>query len=207
MQAFRSHVIVAGVDTSDLKDAVLERALDLAGKSSSHAVHVLRVVEPNRSRREMDLQTVLETAHQELERDVAYALTNIVPTPEQAAKYRVRVHVRPGHAEEEIAELAAEVRAHIIVVGSHGVHRRHRLFVGSVPATLLRIAPCPVLVERPTEYEEERNTERCTACDNLRQSSDGERWFCDQHAGSHPWRTSFFRPGGDYPLRSGGIWF
>jgi nucleotide-binding universal stress UspA family protein len=51
-----------------------------------------------------------------------------------------------GAAGAVIAELAAELNAELLVVGSHGRSGVARLFLGSVAAWLMKAAPCPVLV-------------------------------------------------------------
>ena len=54
-----------------------------------------------------------------------------------------------GLAVEEICRIAAESKARLIVVGSHGWGAARRLFSGSVSTGLVHTAPCPVLVVRP----------------------------------------------------------
>ena len=56
-----------------------------------------------------------------------------------------------GAIVEEILRIAAEHRAQLIVVGSHGWGAARRLLSGSVSTGLVHSAPCPVLVVRATE--------------------------------------------------------
>jgi nucleotide-binding universal stress UspA family protein len=50
-----------------------------------------------------------------------------------------------GHAAETIAEIAGEVEADLIVVGTHGYGRVAGLLIGSVTQALLHKGICPVL--------------------------------------------------------------
>jgi len=56
--------------------------------------------------------------------------------------------VKLGDAGFEIAELADEVKAELIVMPSHGRSGINRLLMGSVAERVLRLAHCPVLVMR-----------------------------------------------------------
>ncbi|MDR7480936.1 MAG: universal stress protein [Armatimonadota bacterium] len=62
------------------------------------------------------------------------------------AGQRARVEVRQGDPVETIVERAAELRADLIVVGTHRRTGLTRLLVGSVAAGVLRRAPCPVVL-------------------------------------------------------------
>jgi nucleotide-binding universal stress UspA family protein len=62
-----------------------------------------------------------------------------------------------GRADVEIVELAEELGADIIVVGSRGLGGFRRVLIGSVSDSVVRHAPCPVLIVR--EKEARRATE------------------------------------------------
>lgn len=57
-------------------------------------------------------------------------------------------HLRIGKADEEIVATAEDVGADLIVVGSRGLGTMQRMLVGSVSESVVRHAPCPVLVVR-----------------------------------------------------------
>jgi nucleotide-binding universal stress UspA family protein len=57
-------------------------------------------------------------------------------------------HLREGRAEEEIVELAEELGAGMIVMGSRGHSRLRRALVGSVSDAVVRHAHCPVAIVR-----------------------------------------------------------
>jgi len=52
---------------------------------------------------------------------------------------------------EEIVNIAAEERADMIVIGTHGRTGLNRVLLGSVAERVIRLAPCPVLTVRRPE--------------------------------------------------------
>lgn len=56
-----------------------------------------------------------------------------------------------GPIVDEICRIAAEQRAQLVVVGSHGWGAARRLLSGSVSTGLVHSAPCPVLVVRASD--------------------------------------------------------
>ena len=99
--------------------------------------------------------------------DVVSALTNaehkrldelLAGVTEAAAKEGIdcsTVEV-DGAIVEEICRIAAEHRAQLVVVGSHGWGAARRILSGSVSTGLVHSAPCPVLVVRATDSAQQR---------------------------------------------------
>jgi nucleotide-binding universal stress UspA family protein len=58
---------------------------------------------------------------------------------------RVEHRLEEGDASKVILEVAQEIHAGLIVMGTHGRTGLARLLVGSVAEKVLRSAPCPVL--------------------------------------------------------------
>lgn len=56
--------------------------------------------------------------------------------------------VRHGKASVEIIEMAREMKADLIVMGSHGRTGLSHVVIGSVAEAVVRHASCPVLVTR-----------------------------------------------------------
>jgi nucleotide-binding universal stress UspA family protein len=55
-----------------------------------------------------------------------------------------------GSPERKIVETAEEMKADLIIVGSHGYNRWERLLLGSVSDSVAHHAPCSVLIVRNT---------------------------------------------------------
>ena len=64
------------------------------------------------------------------------------------AKVPVETRLVEGFAPEQILKVADEVKADLIVIGSHGRTGLGRLLMGSVAEEVLRHATCPVLTVR-----------------------------------------------------------
>jgi nucleotide-binding universal stress UspA family protein len=56
-----------------------------------------------------------------------------------------------GRPADEIVKAAEEWSADLLVIGSHGRGGRQRALLGSVAETVMRHAPCPLVVVRPKE--------------------------------------------------------
>lgn len=60
-----------------------------------------------------------------------------------------------GSPERRIVETAEELKADLIIVGSHGYNRWERLLLGSVSDSVVHHAPCSVLIVRNLPADEE----------------------------------------------------
>lgn len=173
------HRIVVALDLSEYAELVLEHALDQATRFAAPDLHVLYVAD--------ETAADIERGKQQLEALVLPALEDL-----DCTDWRVRLHVRTGHTADEIAELASEVAAHLIVLGRFGTHHPHRR-LGSVAARVIDRAPCPTLVVgMPPDAE---GVVQCADCVDVRADTGGERWFCARHAGDHSWLSTMITPG------------
>jgi nucleotide-binding universal stress UspA family protein len=59
-----------------------------------------------------------------------------------------QAHLRMGKAAAEIVELAEEIGAGLVIVGSRGLSGIRRPLMGSVSDSVVRHAHCPVMVVR-----------------------------------------------------------
>ena len=71
--------------------------------------------------------------------------------PAAAAGLSARWVVRTGVPHQEIVGAAAQERADLIVIGTHGRGGLDRALLGSVADRVIRLAPCPVVTVRDTE--------------------------------------------------------
>jgi hypothetical protein len=99
---------------------------------------------------------------------------------------RILSHLRTQAPAEEVAQLAADVEADLVVVGTHGRRGLSRTLLGSVAEVVTRLAPCPVLVVRPKGVTKVPAIEPpCPECLKTRAASSGASYWCAQHSERH----------------------
>lgn len=203
----RRFKMVVAVDDSELADVVLDRAFDEAGRHEAPDLHILRVHEAAGGffRRDRD-DPELGDARAALSAQVARKLEDFERGP--AAVWRVRLHVRHGRPAEEIANLAAEAEADLVVLGRFGLQaKKRRRALGSVADEVLRLASAPVLVVQIADYgEKEAGVAQCEQCVAVREGTDGERWFCPEHQGGYLGTSTLLMPHSDTLLGQGLMW-
>src|SRR5690606_39204333 len=96
-------------------------------------------------------------------------------------------HQRVEMPSEEIAQLAADLEADLVVVGTHGRRGFSRFLLGSVAEATVRLAPCPVLVVRPKALPPSGPAIQppCPKCVEARIASGGTELWCEQHRERH----------------------
>lgn len=133
--------IVAPVDFSEDSFSAVDTALEMvASPAALHVVYVLPVFDP--AEPDVVWSTVNdETRRRHGEQALRERLSD--------AKYQgLNLHVLFGEPGHKIAELAAQEKAELIVLSSHGRTGISRLLIGSVAEKVVRLAHCPVLVLR-----------------------------------------------------------
>jgi nucleotide-binding universal stress UspA family protein len=190
--------ILVGYDYSPLAHLALRRGFDLAAKEEHGELHVVTVAFLND---EIGASVMGAAVPQPLVRtDDRERLLQRVTTAvgvwqqETGAKFdRVVTHVRYDAPALEIAQLAADIEAKMIIVGTHGRRGVERLLLGSVAEAVVRLAPCEVLVVRPpdTQAEVPKIEPPCPRCVETRRASGGERFWCDQHLERHGQRHTY----------------
>jgi nucleotide-binding universal stress UspA family protein len=141
MSIFPSTILLA---TDGSKDAWLatNTAIGLAMVTGSelHVVNV-GVVAPT-------LLKTLDVGPARVEQEARRILAEEVKSIEKVGGTVARSHLRMGDAAQEIVNLAEELKAGLIAVGSRGRGRIKRALIGSVSDSVVRYAHCPVLVAR-----------------------------------------------------------
>jgi nucleotide-binding universal stress UspA family protein len=146
MRRFR-HILYAS-DFSPASRAAFARAVELA--RADHArltiVHVMTPVVPyvgegyaTPQAYEAMLTSVRDEARKQLDRLLRRA---------RGRGARVQGLLLEGVPHDRIARAARGRRADLIVIGTHGRTGLARLFLGSVAARVIAMAPCPVLAVR-----------------------------------------------------------
>jgi nucleotide-binding universal stress UspA family protein len=140
--------ILAAVDGGPQAQAVARMAANLTAKMGSelHVVHVGFVpamYHPEMRRYPSRSEGVGQESQQVLDEEVRRI--------EAAGAGVSRSHLLMGRPDAEILELAEELDAGLIVVGSRGIGSLRRALMGSVSDSVVRHAHCPVLVVRGKE--------------------------------------------------------
>ena len=194
----KSYVIVVGVDYSPASDLALERALELAAARPRADVHVVNVV------RLLGAQALVEGPAEQN----GFAGVSLADATAQVARYleqrrqvfagsldsvRLHAHLRLEEPAQEIAQIAADLEADLVVVGTHGRRGIARVLLGSVAEAVVRLAPCPVFVVRPKALPERlpQIEPPCPQCVEARRTSGGAEYWCEQHRERHGQRHTY----------------
>jgi nucleotide-binding universal stress UspA family protein len=138
--------ILLAVDDSKFSDAALQAVIAQIPPQGTEVL-VLHVVEPITlsSPPQMspsytpELEIQVKEGHELVEREVQKL---------RAAGFKTRGAVETGDVRGKILDAAAESRADLIVLGSHGRKGVQRFLLGSVAENVARHAPCSVQIVR-----------------------------------------------------------
>jgi len=188
METTRASVhVVVGFDFSPLAELALREAAALACERPDLAIHVVH------ARSEIGKQNRNSTSPKE---DVNHELEEALRTAAQQALHdegagegvEIFTHALIGDPAAAIVDMAQDVDAELIIVGTHGRRGIKRLVLGSVAEEVMRAASCPVLVMRPRKRAESARfmpEPPCPDCVEVREATGGVGWWCDVHA--RPW--------------------
>jgi nucleotide-binding universal stress UspA family protein len=148
-----SSQVVVGYDFSHSGSAALSRAIALAVRAPFHVLHVACIVDRH-GPLAIPHHGPIDYAYTET---LQQALTDVIAQELRAADILGRVHfcvhIRIGKPAQELLDLARDVGADLIIVGSKGLGGVERLVLGSVSETIVREAKCTVEVARPKTYD------------------------------------------------------
>ena len=148
MSIFPTKVLLA-TDGSKDAELALTTAVDLANGTNSE-LHVVTVA-PGSPAYDIREPAVVEQLRLQAEKILAEQVGKIEQAGGTVAESYLRVAER--HRAQEIVEVAEEIGAGLIVMGSRGLGGMRRALMGSVSDSVVRHAHCPVMVVR---YETER---------------------------------------------------
>jgi nucleotide-binding universal stress UspA family protein len=175
-------IVVVGIDFLALSKEILAYAAGVAVVAGGelHVVHVLAEdnVAAVRGERAIGVVNLASDAHAKLEKLAA-------DLPDAVA--RIFLHLAAGKVDVEMAQLASDIGADLIVVGTRGRSGIDRLMDGSVAESLLRLAPCPVLVYRPKSIPAyEQIIPPCPDCLEVQRTTERAHLWCERHSARHP---------------------
>lgn len=174
-------VIIAAVDQTAVSENVIHTATSLAPAIAGAELHFIYVI---------DVPSMVEGPYvsplPELLREARVFLDGI--TRDSAAKFAGRIagHIGVGPPADQILQLASDVEADLIVVGAHGRKALARMMKGSVSQSVVKRAPCAVLVARPKDYASVPEIEpACPKCLEVQRATHGDNLWCTQHSSRH----------------------
>src|SRR5215213_8978938 len=161
MSIFPTKILLA-TDGSSEAELAARTAVDLSQKTNSelHLIHVLDVAKVGLSMAVLYSEATdpegvklpdpvldedLERSAKQWGREV---LEEEVQRVRSAGGTVAQAHLRMGEVEREIVDLAEDLGAGLIVMGSRGRRGMRRALMGSVSDSVVRHAPCPVMVIR-----------------------------------------------------------
>lgn len=197
--------VVVGCDFSPLSQIAITMAASVAAPVAGATIEVLYVSPPIGQKLSYEQQAdVTDNIREQLR---SFIEAGVRPAGVSAIK--VNAHVYPGDPATEILRLAEDMRADLIVVGTHGRVGVKRLLMGSVAEEVMREAHCPVLVMRPRHYEahpELAPDPPCPDCVALREQTSGAGRWCSAH--DRPWVPAHryaYRDGLLHPYHADGM--
>jgi nucleotide-binding universal stress UspA family protein len=173
----RPFVLVVALDLADTESGgyALDQATRVVARIPGSHLHVLHVTKSNVTPEALGLLSHYVSAK-------AAALVG----PRQQ---KVAVHVRKGEPAREIVQLATDLSADMILVGTHKPPHLKSLFAGSTSERVVASATCPVLVAGPRPKPQPSHViviePACPQCVQARSATAGREWWCARHAEHH----------------------
>ena len=185
--------VVVGTDFSKMAGRAVDQALELATLHDRAEVHVVYVQPdpwvPLTREGALEIAIDADTALGELQRNVTDHVERMAAGLNKKKIRRVVTHFRHGAAAQHIAQLAADLDADLVVVGSHGAHGAERFFLGSVAEHVSHLARCPVWIVRPKAHSTATRVPEieptCPDCLVARRESAGTHLWCARHSEHH----------------------
>jgi nucleotide-binding universal stress UspA family protein len=196
----KPYVMVVGVDFGKLADRAFVVGYAMSRLHPLAELHVLSVVSeaPDAYLDANSDPVAPKFTLEEASRRLSTYVDALLDTLSEGRSPNVRVisHVMLDAPVLAITNLARELEADMIVVGTHGRRGLARWLLGSVAEGILRHASCPVFAIPPPADETPPLVldEVCPACVEARQQSDGRELWCEQHQGRQGRRYTHHRP-------------
>jgi nucleotide-binding universal stress UspA family protein len=141
--------ILVATDFSEASGPAWTRALTMAKESRAALVVVHAYEPPNVAQAEAVAPGVFDDWDRNVREMAGKKLDALVREAQSLGLYASRV-VQPGDPDESIVKVAADCKADLIVMGTHGRRGFSRLLLGSVASYVVAMAPCAVLTVRST---------------------------------------------------------
>jgi nucleotide-binding universal stress UspA family protein len=177
-------VILAAIDGSAATDHVVASAARFSRTIAGAELHLLHTVDRVADAEHSALGDTF--ADEEIRRRlfVEAAATRA----RELGVARVVIHLIDAQPARGILQLAANIQADLVLVGTHGRKGVARFVMGSVAEEVMRKASCPVLVVREKDYAAvaQEIEPPCPDCLEIQRSTSGAKTTCARHARHHP---------------------
>ncbi len=190
------YVALLAVDSSPSAHEVVRRGADFARcipGAELHLVHVVEDLPPPVSPVPRPMGLGVSTA--EILGSARQRLTDLSKEARTLFPGRIGAHLAAGSASKQILQVAIDLQADVILVGTHGRTGIKRMVLGSVAETVARKASCPVLVVREKDYHAFVPPEiepACPECLRTQGETSGARLTCEAHGEHHPRSHAYF---------------
>jgi nucleotide-binding universal stress UspA family protein len=177
--------VLAAIDYSETATLVVQHAAAMAREKHAQELHFLHV-------RPTARDTTDEDAYRrELEDWLAPRLVGPDGVDDGV---KVVAHEAFGNPAKVIVEMASDLLASAIVVGTHGRQGVQRMVMGSVAEAVVRRAGCTVSVVRPMMHHHAAPSIEppCPSCVETRTRTGGSEYWCAQHTEKHGRRHTYY---------------
>lgn len=136
--------ILLAIDGSQEAKGAAAQAIELCDKTGSelHLIHVGLISEW------VHPDTLSQRQFEQLKTDAQKRLDKEVKMVEELGGKIAGAHLRMGRVDGEVIRLSEELKCGLIVIGSRGQGTISRILLGNDAESIVRHAPCPVLVAR-----------------------------------------------------------
>jgi nucleotide-binding universal stress UspA family protein len=177
-----AYVVVGALAFDETSELVLSEAsrMSAAANRELHLTHIIHEGPHATSKGELrSLENHLNEATNELRKYLE----------RHSTRKRVICHVRVGDVARSIVQLAVDLSADLLVIGTHRRNSVAQLLLGSVTKEVIAHAHCPVLVAIPKNYAgataSEVMTPPCPDCLTARKQTQNETFWCARHQHSY----------------------
>jgi nucleotide-binding universal stress UspA family protein len=183
-------VVLAALDGSPAEQEVARTGADLARAIEGgelHLIHVIEAVPPAIS--SVPPPPGLGQTMGEMVVAARKHLDGVVAEARARFGGRIVAHVAAGSARKQVLQLALDLQADLLLVGTHGRTGLRRMVLGSIAESVARGASCPVLVVRAKDYHSFVPPEiepACPACLSAQRDTNGARLWCGNHSEGAP---------------------
>jgi nucleotide-binding universal stress UspA family protein len=179
-------VYLVAVDGTPAADHVVEVASKLGaalgGAAELHLLHVFGIAPAGAA-----LMAPGAVAPQDLLEDGRVLLDRVTASAAKGFKGRIVGHLGAGEPWREIMQMASNLRADLVIVGTAGKTGLARIALGSTAEKVVRHAGCPVLVVRPKDFHSHDGQidPPCPDCLTTQRETGRAKLWCERHSERH----------------------